>query len=399
MVLTQEPEIEYIWARMYDKEVAQKRREQSSAMRGEGYYQGKGGRGGAARGRGVPRGGASGSGREKEIKSEGCFRCGEADHWSRECPKKDSVCTWCGATGHIEKTCYRKANGAARGGKTGGRGTRGRGRGGRGGYGRLGEVEEGVEEEVPEHGHAEVLIGEVNMGIGNGDGEEREWVCDSGADFHMSGDRTLFDSLEPIPSTFFVKQIMGKVDVTEWGVVRLCTDGGGGVMKELELRQVLYMPGMKVNIFSLQRIRSKGACSYTFHGVPGSGESIPILNRDGVHIATMKETKRARPTLICSRMTQRTLVIVHHEIVLLASPSYGCRQERTCNVGMNQLQLLPGPGLGILPGMTFLTGSPHLAASTYFILPHSSLLQSPHHLTIHKPLHHTQRCVTKPFVK
>ena len=90
-------------------------------MRGEVYYQGRGGRGGAARGRGVSRSGAcggSGSDREREVKSEGCFRCGEVDHWSRECPKKDSVCTWCGATGHIEKTCYSKANGSARGGKT-----------------------------------------------------------------------------------------------------------------------------------------------------------------------------------------------------------------------------------------------------------------------------------------
>ena len=49
------------------------------------------------------------------------------------------------------------------------------------------------------------------MGTGEGDGEEREWVCDSGADCHMSGDATLFDSLEPIPSKFFVKQIMGRV--------------------------------------------------------------------------------------------------------------------------------------------------------------------------------------------
>ena len=64
-------------------------------------------------------------------------------------------------------------------------------------------------------------MGEVSMGTGEGDGDEREWVCDSGADYHMSGDPTLFSSLENIPSTFYVKQIMGRVTVTQWGTVKL----------------------------------------------------------------------------------------------------------------------------------------------------------------------------------
>ena len=117
----------------------------------------------------------------------------------------------------------------------------------------------------------------------------------------MSGDSTLYDSLEPIPSTFFVKQIMGKVAVTKWGTVRLWTDGVGSVKKELELREVLFMLGMKVNIFSLHRIRSKGACSFAFHGVPRLEGVIQIFNRVGEQIATMRETSKARPTLICKR--------------------------------------------------------------------------------------------------
>ena len=66
-----------------------------------------------------------------------------------------------------------------------------------------------------------MLVGETYMGTEDGDGEEKEWVCDSGADCHMSGYSTIYDSLEPIPSTFFVKQIMGKVAVRKWGTVRL----------------------------------------------------------------------------------------------------------------------------------------------------------------------------------
>ena len=113
---------------------------------------------------------------------------------------------------------------------------------------------------------------------------EREWVCDSGADYHMSGDATLFDSLEPVPSIFFVKQIMGRVALAQWGTVRLLTDGIDGFKKKLELQEVLFMSGLKVNIFSLQRIRSKGAYSFSFHGEPKPERVIQIFNRAGERV-------------------------------------------------------------------------------------------------------------------
>ena len=94
---------------------------------------------------------------------------------------------------------------------------------------------------------------------------------------------------------------MGKVAVTQWGTVKLWMDGIGSTKKNSELREVLFMPGMKVNIFSLQRIRSKGACSFAFHGVPRLEGVIQIFKRLGEQIATMKETSKARPTLICGR--------------------------------------------------------------------------------------------------
>ena len=62
------------------------------------------------------------------------------------------------------------------------------------------------------------------------------------------------------------------------------------------------MLGMRVNIFSLQRIRRKGACSYTFKGEPQPRKVIPIYNREGQQIATMRETLRARSTLVCDKL-------------------------------------------------------------------------------------------------
>ena len=69
----------------------------------------------------------------------------------------------------------------------------------------------------------------------------------------------------------------------------------------LEFHEVLFMPGMKVNIFSLQRIKSNGTCSFSFHGVPRPDDVVQILNRLGEQIALMRETAKARPTLMCER--------------------------------------------------------------------------------------------------
>ena len=129
------PNINYLWSRMFDIEYTQRRREAKgdiTGMRGEDYYQTRGRGGGSFRGRGRTSniGGGSLGGRGSEIKNESCFGCGEMDHWSRECPRKDSVCNWCGIVGHIEKTCYSKANGVVRGGRTGGRSGGRTGRGG-----------------------------------------------------------------------------------------------------------------------------------------------------------------------------------------------------------------------------------------------------------------------------
>ena len=41
-------------------------------------------------------------------------------------------------------------------------------------------------------------MAEVNLGVGDGDGNRKEWLCDSGADYHMSGDITLFDNKHSI---------------------------------------------------------------------------------------------------------------------------------------------------------------------------------------------------------
>ena len=87
-----------MWSRLFDIETTQIKRDamdEASGMRGEIPYQSRGRGGSSFRGRGrlgANRGGSSG-GREAQVKSESCLRCGEVDNWRRECPKKESVCS------------------------------------------------------------------------------------------------------------------------------------------------------------------------------------------------------------------------------------------------------------------------------------------------------------------
>ena len=48
-------------------------------------------------------------------------------------------------------------------------------------------------------------MGEVNIGGGNGEGDEKECVCDSETDNHMTIDISMFEKLEEISLNFFVK--------------------------------------------------------------------------------------------------------------------------------------------------------------------------------------------------
>ena len=119
---------------MLDVELTAKRREKQSGgsvhlgeVEVEGYYQGATRGRGSSRGRG--RAGGRIGGRVSEVAHNNCFRCGQADHSARDCPKKNDTCTYYGAVGHIEHTCYDKDKGVPRGGKAAGSSARG-GRGG-----------------------------------------------------------------------------------------------------------------------------------------------------------------------------------------------------------------------------------------------------------------------------
>ena len=90
------PPFSFMWSRLYDIETTKLKRlalDEASCARAEALYQKGGGRGGSssrARGRGAGGRGGGRVGGSGEKENENCFRCGESDHWARECPKKDT---------------------------------------------------------------------------------------------------------------------------------------------------------------------------------------------------------------------------------------------------------------------------------------------------------------------
>ena len=58
----------------------------------------------------------------------------------------------------------------------------------------MSEIDEGGE-----HGHVEMVVGEIRAGlVGEGD-EERGFLCDDGSTHHSSGQRAQFKNLDDIP--------------------------------------------------------------------------------------------------------------------------------------------------------------------------------------------------------
>ena len=144
-----------------------------------------------------------------------CAFCKEKGHWVRECPKKKEN----------ESDCN-KSNSNGR--KT-----------------------------------ASAYVCDVTALYSNTSDEDNDvWIADSGASMHMTYRSDYFTSFEAVPEEHFVKVADDKILAAAGKGTIVIQEKMNGQLQERELKNVLLVPGLKRNLFSIATISSN---NFSFH--------------------------------------------------------------------------------------------------------------------------------------
>ena len=120
------------------------------------------------------------------------------------------------------------------------------------------------------------------------------WILDSGATAHICGQRAMFQSIRP-----YRKQIITatgeNVDVQGIGGIRLTLRNGRGC-QALYLRDVLYVPGIQMNLMSTGKLNDMGTSVIHQPGVTILQRGNRVLGRAHLVDGLFRLSVRQRPT-------------------------------------------------------------------------------------------------------
>lgn len=87
-----------------------------------------------------------------------------------------------------------------------------------------------------------------------------QWLCDSGASFHMTGNLTLFDTYDVYNgSDIVIVMVRNGLPIEHIGQVTLFTAYG-----TLVLINVLHVPSLKQNLLSISQFTTDNDCYFLF---------------------------------------------------------------------------------------------------------------------------------------
>jgi hypothetical protein len=223
--------------------------------------------------------------KKKDKKDVTCYSCGEEGHYASECPeksdenKKEVTCFKCNKKGHIAKNCKSKeeskkgqGNQAKGGGSKKTSQKKGKKKKGRANSAEKGdsdeeetEYQDSEESEVEEKttkkkGKANSVTCSAKFrsmsGYQAGKSSENIWIFDSGASHHMCCDREKFSAIWNSEGDHSVQLADDRpLPVTQEGTVFLSLAGG---MRDLKMKDVLYVPGLAKNLFSVGHAMDHG---------------------------------------------------------------------------------------------------------------------------------------------
>ena len=85
--------------------------------------------------------------------------------------------------------------------------------------------------------------------------ESDEWLADSGASRHICNDIRMLWNVRQLVKPVIVRQFVGEVEVTTCGTVKIECENELGVEVQIDLYDALLVPDLRVNLFSLQKMR------------------------------------------------------------------------------------------------------------------------------------------------
>ena len=169
-----------------------------------------------------------------------CYGCGNAGHIHRYCPKDPPTCFGCGDVGHIQRRCPRR---------------------------RKWHKAKIAESEKSRQGNSDVdgedIYAAAFMGsVGNVKSAGKEccpWVIDSGALSHMAKEKHVLTNFQEFEELENVALADGRVvEALGPGHVQMNMLFPGTEAKKAVLYDVLYVPKLTCNLFSVRAAVAKG---------------------------------------------------------------------------------------------------------------------------------------------
>eukprot|EP00253_Pinus_taeda_P028092 PITA_28092 len=238
------PGWERLWSDLVQEEIRRRTRDSSSSMHDEENYalasKAKKGKGKVS----LFESSASNDGKKVGKSKVRCFRCHELGHYATNCPKKKSKkgseegsegkkqdmskvkCFHCHQHGHYATNCLQKKKNKQAAGSA-------------------------VGEDLALQFELDFSLIACLVSIVMGS----VWFLDSGAPFHMTGDRDLFSDLDKKDLGVHIEMGDGdRYSATSIGTISFERESS----KPFILKEVMHVPGLKKNIISVAMLEDKG---------------------------------------------------------------------------------------------------------------------------------------------